>query len=140
MLLDLAEQLVQLRDFLRVEAGEGIDDPGFMLLCHVVEELATARREAHAPGAAVVGHVDALDQAKGDGSLQVIAFAEKPVVVKKPDRKAVSSAIAMPAITNDRNAAWTSCCVSDRSVSDSTRSAKNAGTTAIRCNHSGASR
>ncbi len=43
--------------------------------------------------AAAKQYVDELDKAKGDGSFQVIAFAEKPVVVKKPDRKAVSSAI-----------------------------------------------
>ena len=33
-----------------------------------------------------------------------------------------ASAIAMPAITSDRSVAWVSCCASDRSVSDRTRS------------------
>jgi Ca-activated chloride channel homolog len=44
--------------------------------------------------AAARSYVDALDAAVGDGSLQVVTFAEKPRVVARPDGKPRSSAIA----------------------------------------------
>ena len=66
------------------------------------------------------------------------AIVETLLVVVIHDGRA--SAIATPAITSERSVACTTCWVSDRSVSDSTRITKNAGITATRCSHAGASK
>jgi Mg-chelatase subunit ChlD len=40
------------------------------------------------------GYVDALETAAGPGNLQMVTFAEQPLVVRKPEGKPLSSAIA----------------------------------------------
>lgn len=44
--------------------------------------------------AAAKAYVDQIEQAEGPGNLQLITFAEKPKVVRKPDGRSLSSAIA----------------------------------------------
>ncbi len=39
-------------------------------------------------------YVDELEKDQGDGNLQLVTFAEKPTAVRRPDSKALSSAIA----------------------------------------------
>jgi uncharacterized membrane protein len=44
--------------------------------------------------AAARAYLDTIEAATGDGNLQLVTFAEKPLVVRKPDGKPLSAAIA----------------------------------------------
>ncbi|HEX4450001.1 MAG TPA: VWA domain-containing protein [Kofleriaceae bacterium] len=96
--LSLAQQLVQstLRSLVIAGIALALARPSWVTTTSKVATIAlvdVSDSISDKQLAAAKQYVDELDKAKGDGSFQVIAFAEKPIVVKKPDGKAVSSAI-----------------------------------------------
>ena len=63
MLLDAPEQFIEGLNFFFIQIVKGRHDPGFVLLGHVAKGVSAFEGEADAPGAAVLQHIESLDQA-----------------------------------------------------------------------------